>query len=372
MPLDAEAGTGFFQLTVTASDGTLSRDLSTFIFLNDVNDNAPVMERELYQQTVPEDIAVGASVVTVTATDADTVFNQVQYSITSGDDLGQFSIGAFTGAITVAKELDYENITSYSLIVRAADDGDPQLDDTAAVLITVEDKNDNDPRFAEEAYAMSVSESASAGTVVLNVSASDADSGNNGRITFRIVSVGGATSPNFEIDDSGVIRVLQAPDRDPPSGTSTLQLIIRATDNGAQPRTTTAPLTVTILDENDNTPVFGQGSYAATVPESLAVGQPVLTVTATDVDAGDNGRITYTLDDSSDGSGGFFQIASTTGAVTLARRLNFENATSHTFTVTASDNGASPRAATTSTITITVTDVNDNDPIFTQAVYSAK
>lgn len=185
----------------------------------------------------------------------------------------------------------------------------------AQVIVTVEDKNDNSPVFHDDNYAFSVSEMAAPGTVVvLKVNASDADSGNNGRISFRLVSADGATSPNFEIDEDGV---LQVPDRDGPNGVASLQLIIRASDNGEQPRTTTAPLAVTILDENDNDPVFG--SYDTTVLESLAVLSNVVTVTATDLDAGDNGRLTYSLDDSSDGSPGIFQIASDTGVVTLAK-----------------------------------------------------
>jgi hypothetical protein len=150
--LDADTGAGFYSFDIFASDGSLSSKLSTFVFLQDVNDNPPMMTEDVYPATVPEDIAIGSPVVAVEATDADVELNVIQYFITSGDDTGRFAIGAFTGEITIAQELDYEMTTSFSLIVSAFDNGDPPLNDSATVVITVTDVNDNDPIFTQSKY----------------------------------------------------------------------------------------------------------------------------------------------------------------------------------------------------------------------------
>jgi len=92
--------------------------------------------------TVAEDVAVGTTVGTVTATDDG---DDVSYSITAGNTGGAFSINSSTGVMSVAQSLDYETIPAYVLTVTASD---PFLSDTASVAVVVTDVADG-PRFID-------------------------------------------------------------------------------------------------------------------------------------------------------------------------------------------------------------------------------
>jgi flagellin-like hook-associated protein FlgL len=93
--------------------------------------------------TVAEDAPNGTYVGTATATDPDTG-QTLTYSIESGNDDGVFAIDPVTGDITVADNttLDYETLTSYSLTIRATDDGIGALYDERSIAINVGDVPD--------------------------------------------------------------------------------------------------------------------------------------------------------------------------------------------------------------------------------------
>ena len=72
--------------------------------------------------------------------------------------------------------------------------------------------NDNPPVFNQSTYLGQVIESASAGTIVLQVYATDEDSGENGRIVYEIQS--GAGARPFSISNDGVISTIGLLDRE--------------------------------------------------------------------------------------------------------------------------------------------------------------
>lgn len=59
--------------------------------------------------------------------------------------------------------------------------------------------------------------------------------------------------------------------------------------------TSTATLTIEILDENDNPPEFVLSQYAAAVPENATVGTEVVKVLATSRDIGLNAKMAYSI-----------------------------------------------------------------------------
>lgn len=153
------------------------------------------------------------------------------------------------------------------------DTGIPQLTSTAEITVDIINTNDNDPAFDEPEYEMSVVENALIGTVVGSVSARDADSGPYGQITYSLV---GDHSASFAIDpDTGVITVRNstALDRE---RTTEIGLTAIATDRAPDgtSHSTTAPVTIKLLDENDNVPTFSQKIYHATVAENAALNPP--------------------------------------------------------------------------------------------------
>lgn len=87
-------------------------------------------------------------------------------------------------------------------------------------------------------------------------------------------------------------------------------LTIRATDGL---HFETCQINITVIDQNDNDPVFVQNKYEKLLYENAVIETSVVTVKATDSDEGDNGRVTYSLHNDSDAS--FFEIDPTTGEI---------------------------------------------------------
>ena len=135
-------------------------------------------------------------------------------------------------------------------------------------------------------------------------------------------------------------------------------------------RNSTANVTVTVLDVNDNRPVFGQSEYSATVTEDVVVGTTVtvLALTATDADSGTNGQLSHSITRGNDQ--GTFRLDSARGTLATATTLDHETTASYNLTVQAIDRG-SPALSSSVNVTITVGDVNDNSPVFEQSIYTA-
>lgn len=56
-----------------------------------------------------------------------------------------------------------------------------------------------------------------------------------------------------------------------------------------------AHVQVNVIDANDNLPKFAQSTYAYSIPENFVPGTSIANLTATDIDSGINGEITYSL-----------------------------------------------------------------------------
>lgn len=219
-PLDYKQEKRFI-LTVTASDSGGRTDTATVnINITDANNFAPVFENAPYSAMVFEDSPIGTTVLVVSATDNDVGINaQITYSLNEESVNGlsihePFAINAQTGAITTTAALDRETISAYLLTVTAKDGGNPSLSDTTDVEISVTDVNDNPPAFKVPLYQASIPEDALIGTSVVQVSATDQDSGLNGRVKYML-SDADKDDGSFVIDPtSGIIRTNKGLDRE--------------------------------------------------------------------------------------------------------------------------------------------------------------
>lgn len=133
------------------------------------------------------------------------------------------------------------------------------------VYVTLEDVNDNPPRFTQERYVSSVWEGSVRGTYVTQISAMDDDTGVNSRITYSII--GGNVQNAFTIDppNTGIVRtdiILDREIRD------SYRLEIEALDGGYPPLSTRCILRIQVIDVNDNGPFFPQYN-PITVSEGL-------------------------------------------------------------------------------------------------------
>ncbi|NWU73763.1 PCDB1 protein, partial [Pterocles burchelli] len=137
-----------------------------------------------------------------------------------------------------------------------------------------------------------------------------------------------------------------------------------AVDGGSPPRSGTAQIHIVVLDVNDNTPVFTQKLYIGRVLENAPEGSVVLSVVATDQDAGPNGDITYQFSQSHSA----FMIDPKTGEIKLAKPLDFEVAESHELSVRATDGGD---LSAICKVLVEVVDVNDNAPELVVSSFSS-
>ncbi|XP_040065131.2 neural-cadherin [Ixodes scapularis] len=277
-------------VTATEDSGGFSTSVELTIKVTDVNDNAPRFELPDYQaHNVDEDIAVGTSILQVSATDMDTGRNaELVYSLDKED----FTIDS-RGVVYSNKRLDADVNNTYVLTVRATDRGEPPLTGTATVRIYTENKNDEAPKFSQDVYTPNVDENAGPSTLVTTVVASDKDGDN---ILFGFVN-SGTTSGMFQIEErTGVIRLINGPihlDKDK------YELNVTARDDGAccrngalTPHTSTALVVVFITDVNDNKPVFDEcHTYTPKVEEGAQSGTSVIKVKPKEVDKGHNGKV---------------------------------------------------------------------------------
>lgn len=139
-----------YTVTVEASDRgqvSLSNDVLVTIEIKSVNEFPPKLQHsESIYVKIPEDLAIGARVADINATDKDFGPDGIlTYSIISGNEDNNFGINPSTGIITVKNELDYETVVRYSLVIRVSDNAPPaqRLSIVAKVTVRLTDVNDN-------------------------------------------------------------------------------------------------------------------------------------------------------------------------------------------------------------------------------------
>ncbi|AWP02840.1 putative cadherin EGF LAG seven-pass G-type receptor 2 [Scophthalmus maximus] len=352
LPLDYKLERQYV-LTVTASDGTLFDTAKVFVNVTDANTHRPVFQSSHYTVNINEDRPVGTTVVVISATDEDTGENaRITYFM--DDSIPQFDIDPDTGAVTTQMELDYEDQVSYTLAITARDNGIPQKSDTTYLEILVNDVNDNSPRFLRDHYVGSVMEDVSVFTSVVQVSATDRDSGLNGRV-FYTFQGGEDGDGDFIIEStSGIVRTLRRLDRE---NVPVYSLQAFAVDKGVPALKTPVNIQVTILDVNDNPPVFEKDEFDIMVEENSPIGLVVAHISATDPDEGSNAQIMYQIVEGNIPE--VFQLDIFSGELTALIDLDYETRSEYVIVVQATSAPLVSRA----TVHIKLVDKNDNMPM---------
>ncbi|XP_031231049.1 cadherin EGF LAG seven-pass G-type receptor 2 isoform X1 [Mastomys coucha] len=352
LPLDYKLERQYV-LAVTASDGTRQDTAQIVVNVTDANTHRPVFQSSHYTVNVNEDRPAGTTVVLISATDEDTGENaRITYFME--DSIPQFRIDADTGAVTTQAELDYEDQVSYTLAITARDNGIPQKSDTTYLEILVNDVNDNAPQFLRDSYQGSVYEDVPPFTSVLQISATDRDSGLNGRV-FYTFQGGDDGDGDFIVEStSGIVRTLRRLDRE-----NVAQYILRAyaVDKGMPPARTPMEVTVTVLDVNDNPPVFEQDEFDVFVEENSPIGLAVARVTATDPDEGTNAQIMYQIVEGNIPE--VFQLDIFSGELTALVDLDYEDRPEYILVIQATSAPLVSRA----TVHVRLLDRNDNPPV---------
>ncbi|EDW03443.1 GH10500 [Drosophila grimshawi] len=382
-PLDHEAKAQvLLNIQATSGEPPVYGHTQVNIEVEDVNDNAPEFETSMVRISVPENAELGTPLFAAHAHDKDSGSSgQVTYSLANGNATKSgkqkaaqasslFAIDARSGHLVLSRHLDYETAQRHSLIVTATDAGLPPLSADLTILVDVQDVNDNPPVFERDEYAVNVSESRSINAQIIQVNASDLDTGNNARITYRIVDAGADNASQSSASVSGVdtdlaqhfgifpnsgwIYLRAALDRE---SRDRYELTVLATDNGTPAAHARARVLVRVLDSNDNDPKFLRESYAFKIEENLRRGAVVGVVSATDADLGENAAIRYSLLPANSS----FQVHPVTGEISTREPLDRELRELYDLVVEARDQGTPTRSAR-APVRVTVTDVNDNAP----------
>ncbi|XP_042316175.1 protocadherin-16 [Sceloporus undulatus] len=312
-----------YELRVTATDaGTppLRAESAFVLQVTDVNDNPPLFDAREYEQSVPEVVYPGSFVLQVTARDKDQGANgEIRYSLLHTQETHShwFTIDPDTGIITTASPLDYEVDPQPQLTVLATDRGKPPLSSTALIRVALQDVNDNEPIFESNFYNVSLKEDAFPGTCFLQVTATDADSGSLGTLSYSLGTGLGTSAPSaFSLEEeSGQLCTTRDLDRD--EGTSAYDFTITAIDGGGL--SSVAYVRVFLEDVNDNAPAFYPLEYATSISTQSQPGSAVLRVTAHDKDEGPHGRVTYHV--AAGNMPPLFTINPDTGTISLLRSL---------------------------------------------------
>ncbi|CAG9854997.1 unnamed protein product, partial [Phyllotreta striolata] len=273
-PLDHETKSSvLLNIQATSGDPPVYGHTQVNIEIEDVNDNAPEFESPLVRISVPENAEVGSPLYSAHASDRDSGRNgAVEYKMAGNPYGGLFKVDAKSGDLTVARRLDYETSQRQSLVITATDSGVPPLAANLTVMVEVQDVNDNAPVFERKEYSLRIVESAAVNTQLLQLTAIDADSGNNARLTYRLIAANATDAPDaaFGVFPATGWLYLRAPlDRE---RRDRYRLTVAASDNGVPSATATALVLVQVLDANDNDPVFAGDSYEFAIEENLRRG----------------------------------------------------------------------------------------------------
>lgn len=271
----------------------------------DVNDNSPEFLQDSYFVDVSENKDLGTEIIHIEAIDKDSGANgEVRYSILTDTD--KFSINSVTGVVKVVGPLDREVQPVHFLKIEARDQAkeEPQLFSSVLLKVSLEDVNDNPPKFIPSNYHVKIREDLPEGTVIAWLEAYDPDLGQSSQVRYNLLDGGDGS---FDVDKlSGAVRIVQKLDFE---RKQVYNLTVRAKDKGKPVSlSSTCYVEIEVVDVNENLhpPRFHNFVDKGFVNEDVPVGTSVMTVSAYDEDTGRDGEIRYSI---RDGSGiGVFRI----------------------------------------------------------------
>ncbi|XP_077987573.1 cadherin-23-like [Glandiceps talaboti] len=321
--------------------------------------------------SIQEQLTVGTSVVTVSASDDDRGSDgDVSYYLVSGDTDNSFETDSSSGVVRIKKEIDYDTMGSnkyYALVLRAVDGGSPANSATQTVTVTITDTNDIAPTCSVYLYTVKVAEDTVANTKFVTLDCEDEDSSNYGDLVYTI----SPSVTEFDVDQSdGGVKIKSGQSLDYESGTQEYSLNVVVRDNDpteANRLTTTVLVTVKVGAVNEHYPSFTSSSdVTVNINEDSAVGYQVTTMSATDADENDHihGIVTHRINSP---AGPPFGIDASTGVIKVISQLDYETTNTYVLLIVAEDGGG---LESTGTVTVSIDDVNDNHPACSPTSYS--
>nr|CAD7395413.1 unnamed protein product [Timema poppensis] len=362
MALDHET-TAEFNFNVKVSDlgkPQLSSETVAKVHITvlDINDCPPQFLLSQYNCTLLLPTYQGVAIVQVNATDPDSDERTVlRYDIIDGNKDNVFTVDSNSGVVTVTNEDNLKQ--AYNLHLRVSDG---KFSSVTQVNIKVERSENSGLKFQKDLYEGTIMEnSTKIYTVgVVNVLGSAL----NEHVIFSIMN------PNdmFEIGPtSGAIRTTgQKFDREIKDYYELIVQAMSDDNSGEKPRVAHVMVNVTILDINDNCPMFVNLPYYAVVSVDAQKGDVITKIHAIDLDKGENGEVRYEL---TKGHGELFKVCRKTGEIQLKQNLEGLNRgldVPYELTITAYDGGISPCSMD---VPVQVKVIDKSMPVFDKQFY---
>ncbi|XP_023698592.2 protocadherin alpha-3-like [Paramormyrops kingsleyae] len=329
----------------------------------DVNDNAPEILVTSLTSIIREDAKVGTAVALITVSDRDGGKNGIVtcYIAESLPFKLQSSYKSYY-SLLVDELLDRESNSEYNVTITATDEGIPPLSSTSVITVHISDVNDNAPRFPGSQIDIYVKENSPVGSLIETVSAYDADTSENARVTYLLLDVNKKAAPVSTMINinsaTGDIYSLQAFNYEEEK---TFQFQVLATDSGVPPLSSNVIVNVFILDENDNSPGIlppysDQGSvHTESIPYSAEAGYFVAKIRVVDADSGYNALLSYHISEPKGTN--LFRIGTSNGEIRTKRRMSDNDLRTHPLVILVSDNG-DPSLSSTVSIDVVVVESN--------------
>ncbi|XP_034546763.1 protocadherin gamma-A4-like [Notolabrus celidotus] len=334
------------------------------LHIQDVNDNSPKFKKNLIEMEIRESADKGNRFSIEKAHDADIGQNAVQrYNLQKNDN---FILAVDSNRVELVLEntLDREKQNELNLLLTALDGGSPQRSGTVVIHVTVLDANDNAPVFSQAVYKASLPENSPLETVVIKVSATDADDGVNGDVTYDFDHMSDDDVNVFSIDAKmGEIRVSGVIDYEE---SSSYEINVEAKDGLGL--TSYAKVIIDVTDVNDNAPVIYLKSLSNPIPENVSPGTEVGIINVQDRDSETNGQVRCSIQQNVP----FKLVPSIKNYYSLVStgQLDRELVSDYNITISATDEGSPPLSSSKS-VQLSVADINDNPPVFEEQSYSA-
>ncbi|XP_071314666.1 protocadherin gamma-A12-like isoform X47 [Trachinotus anak] len=334
------------------------------LHIQDVNDNSPKFRKNLIEMEISESADRGNRFSIEEAHDADIGQNAVQrYSLQKNDN---FILADDSNKVELLLEntLDREKQKEQNLLLTALDGGSPQRSGTVVIHVTVLDANDNAPVFSQAVYKASLSENSPPDTIVIKVSATDADEGVNGDVTYDFGHVSDDDVNVFSIDPkTGEIRVTGLIDFEE---RSSFEMRVEAKDGLGL--TSYTKVIIDVTDINDNAPIIYLKSLSNPIPENVSPGTEVGIINVQDRDSENNRQVRCSIQQNVP----FKLVPSIKNYYSLVTtgQLDREVVSDYNITITATDEGSPPLSSSKS-VELSVADINDNPPVFEEQSYSA-
>ncbi|XP_037833401.1 protocadherin gamma-A12 isoform X44 [Kryptolebias marmoratus] len=332
--------------------------------VQDVNDNSPKFKKNLIEMEIRESADRGNRFSIEEAHDADIGPNAVQRYILQKNDNFILAEDNKRVQLVLENDLDREKQKNINLLLTVLDGGSPQRSGTVIIHISVLDANDNAPEFSQTVYKASLPENSPPETIVITVSATDADEGVNGDVTYDFGHVSEDEVSVFSIDPKlGTIKVTGEIDFEE---ISSFEISVEAKDGLGL--TSYAKVIINVVDVNDNAPVIYIKALSKPIPENVPPGTEVGIINVQDRDSEKSQQVRCSIQQNVP----FKLVPSIKNyySVVTTGQLDRELVSDYNITISATDEG-SPPLSSSITVHLSVADINDNPPVFEEQSYSA-